>query len=382
MNKLLIIIILFLNVNSFAIANPNVKARTAILIDYHSDSILYELDADAQIYPASMTKIMTSIVAFDLIKKNKLSLEDKFTISENAWRLSQAGYSSMFIMINDQVSVEDLLKGIIIASGNDACIALAEGIAGSEENFALMMNEKADEIGMTSSNFTNSSGINDPDNISTVRDIAIMSKHLIEKYPKFYEIFKEKTFTWDRTGGEPIKQGNRNPLLYKNVGVDGVKTGYLAVEKYSLASSMKKNERRVIAVASGFDTKNFRSSESLKLLNWGFRNTNTFEISKKNETIFEIDTWLGQENKINAVTKEDYYVTIDKKDIRHLTVSLEYKGPIKAPITKGEKIAELIIKKKNNNIKTLPLYAYEDLKKVNFFKSLMTSLNYLIWGDV
>ena len=382
MNKLLIIIILFLNVNSFAIANPNVKARTAILIDYHSDSILYELDADAQIYPASMTKIMTTIVAFDLIKKNKLSLEDKFTISENAWRLSQAGYSSMFIMINDQVSVEDLLKGIIIASGNDACIALAEGIAGSEENFALMMNEKADEIGMTSSNFTNSSGINDPDNISTVRDIAIMSKHLIEKYPKFYEIFKEKTFTWDRTGGEPIKQGNRNPLLYKNVGVDGVKTGYLAVEKYSLASSMKKNERRVIAVASGFDTKNFRSSESLKLLNWGFRNTNTFEISKKNETIFEIDTWLGQENKINAVTKEDYYVTIDKKDIRHLTVSLEYKGPIKAPITKGEKIAELIIKKKDNNIKTLPLYAYEDLKKVNFFKSLMTSLNYLIWGDV
>jgi D-alanyl-D-alanine carboxypeptidase (penicillin-binding protein 5/6) len=382
MNKLLIIIILFLNVNSFAIANPNVKARTAILIDYHSDSILYELDADAQIYPASMTKIMTTIVAFDLIKKNKLSLEDKFTISENAWRLSQAGYSSMFIMINDQVSVEDLLKGIIIASGNDACIALAEGIAGSEENFALMMNEKADEIGMTSSNFTNSSGINDPDNISTVRDIAIMSKHLIEKYPKFYEIFKEKTFTWDRTGGEPIKQGNRNPLLYKNVGVDGVKTGYLAVEKYSLASSMKKNERRVIAVASGFDTKNFRSSESLKLLNWGFRNTNTFEISKKNETIFEIDTWLGQENKINAVTKEDYYVTIDKKDIRHLTVSLEYKGPIKAPITKGEKIAELIIKKKDNNIKTLPLYAYEDIKKVNFFKSLMTSLNYLIWGDV
>ena len=152
-----------------------------------------------------------------------------FTVSENAWRLSQSGYSSMFIMINDQVSVEDLLKGIIIASGNDACVALAEGIAGSEENFAEMMNEKAEEIGMTSTNFTNSSGINDPDNVSTVRDIAIMSKYLIENYPVYYELFKEKTFTWDRTGGEPIKQGNRNPLLYKNIGADGVKTGYLAV---------------------------------------------------------------------------------------------------------------------------------------------------------
>ena len=381
MNKLLKIVILFLSSNS-VLANPNILARTAILMDYHSDEVLYELEPDQQIYPASMTKIMTSIVAIDLIKKNKISLDDKFTISENAWRLSQAGYSSMFIMINDQVTVENLLKGIIIASGNDACVALAEGIAGSEENFAEMMNEKASEIGMMSSNFTNASGINDPDNVSTVRDIAIMSKYLIKNYPDFYELFSEKSFTWDRTGGEPIKQGNRNPLLYKNVGVDGVKTGYLAVEKYSLASSMIKNDRRVIAVASGFETKNFRSTESLKLLNWGFRNTNTFEISKKNKTQFEIETWLGNKNKINASTKEDYYVTINKKDIRHLNISINYLGPIKAPIQKGDKVAELIIKKKDETIKTLPLFSSDYLKKVNFFKSLATSLNYLIWGDV
>ena len=288
MNKLLFTIIFILYSSVSALANPSVQARTAILMDFHSDEILFELEPDQQIYPASMTKIMTAIVAFDLIKKNKLSLDDKFSISENAWRLSQAGYSSMFIMINDQVSVENLLNGIIIASGNDACVALAEGIAGSEENFAQMMNEKAGEIGMTSSNFTNASGINDPDNISTVRDIALMSKYLIKNYPEFYEIFKEKSFTWDRTGGEPIKQGNRNPLLYKNVGVDGVKTGYLAVEKYSLASSMKKKDRRVIAVMSGFETKNLRSSESLKLLNWGFRNTNTFEISKAGLQILKL----------------------------------------------------------------------------------------------
>ena len=382
MNKFLIIIFLFFSLSASLFANPNLQARTGILIDYHSDEILFELDPDSQIYPASMTKIMTSIVAFDLIKKNKLSLDDKFTVSENAWRLSQAGYSSMFIMINDQVSVEDLLKGIIIASGNDACVALAEGIAGSEENFADMMNEKAGELGMTSTNFTNSSGINDPDNVSSVRDIAIMSKHLIQNYPIFYELFAEKTFTWDRTGGEPIKQGNRNPLLYKNVGVDGVKTGYLAVEKYSLSSSMKKKDRRLISVVSGFDTKQLRSSESLKLLNWGFRNTNTFEISKKDETNFELDAWLGRKEKILARTKEDFYVTINKKDIRHLSVSLEYNGPISAPINKGTQIASIVVSKKDKVIKKLPLYAAEDLKKVNFFKSLLTSLNYLIWGDV
>ena len=382
MNKLLFLLTLFIYFFSSAFANPNINARTGILIDYHSDKVLYESDADAQIYPASMTKIMTSIVAFDLLKKNQISLDDMYTVSENAWRLSQSGYSSMFIMINDQVSVEDLLKGIIIASGNDACVALAEGIAGSEENFAEIMNEKAAEIGMTSTNFTNSSGINDPDNISTVRDIALMSKYLIKNYPIFYEIFKEKTFTWDRTGGDPIKQGNRNPLLYKNVGVDGVKTGYLAVEKYSLASSMKKNDRRLIAVASGFNTKNLRSSESLKLLNWGFRNTNTFEISKKNETIFEIETWLGKKNKIQATTEEDYYVTINKKDIRNLKVKINYDGPLVAPIKKGDKIANLIVSSKEEIIKTLPLYAFEDVKKVNFFKSLITSINYLIWGDV
>tara|TARA_B100000214_G_scaffold370698_1_gene345781 strand:- start:557 stop:1423 length:867 start_codon:yes stop_codon:yes gene_type:complete len=288
----------------------------------------------------------------------------------------------MFIMVNDEVSVENLLLGIIVASGNDACVALAEGIAGSEESFAEMMNEKAAEIGMSSTNFSNSSGINDPENYSTVRDIALMSKYLISNYPKFYEWYKETTFTWDRTGGDPITQGNRNPLLYKKVGVDGVKTGYLAVEKYSLASTMKKDTRRIIAVGSGFPTKNLRSSQSLKLLNWGFRNTNTYEISKTGETFFELDTWLGKKNKVKAITKEDFYLTIDKKNIRDLKVFLEYNGPIKTPVQKDQKIANLIVQQKDEVIKTLPLYASEKISKVNFFKSLITSLNYLIWGDV
>ena len=383
MNKFIAIILLIIfNFHTISLAETNFKGRTAIVIDYHSDKVLYEYEPDIQIYPASMTKIMTTIIAFDLLKKNRLSLDDKFVVSENAWRLSQSGFSSMFIMVNDEVSVENLLYGIIIASGNDACVALAEGIAGSEEVFAEMMNEKAQEIGMTSTNFSNSSGINDPENYSTVRDIALMSKYLISNYQEYYKWYKEKNFTWDRTGGDPIKQGNRNPLLYKKIGVDGIKTGYLAVEKYSLASSMKKNDRRVIAVGSGFPTKNLRSSESLKLLNWAFRNTNTYEISKKEKTFFELETWLGNKDKVKAITKEDYYLTLDKKNIRHFKVFLKYDGPVKAPIKENEKIAELIILEKDNIIKTLPLYASEKISKVNFFKSLFTSLNYLIWGDV
>ena len=382
MNRFIIIICLIFFKNSSVFANPNVDARTGILMDYHSEEILYELDPDSQIYPASMTKIMTAIIAFDLLKKNQLSLDDKFTISENAWRLSQAGYSSMFIMINDQVSVENLLKGIIIASGNDACIALAEGIAGSEENFAEMMNEKAIEIGMTSTNFTNSSGINDPDNISTVRDIALMSKYLIKNYPIYYELFAEKTFTWDRTGGEPIKQGNRNPLLYKNVGVDGVKTGYLAVEKYSLASSMKKDTRRLISVISGLETKALRVNQSIKLLNWGFRNTDTYLISKKNETKFEIKSWLSKNKTIVGITKEDLFVTLSKRDSRNLKVTIDYDGPIKAPIEKDAKIAQISVSLKDETIKSLPIYSVSKVEKVNFLKSLFTSINYLIWGDV
>ena len=383
MNKLNIIILtLILNFYSAASANQLVNARTAIVIDYHSDKVLYEYEADSEIYPASMTKIMTTIVAFDLLKKNRISLDDKITVSENAWRLSQSGYSSMFIMVNDQVTVENLLKGIVIASGNDACVALAEGIAGSEEAFAEMMNEKAAEIGMDSTNFSNSSGINDSENYSTVRDIALMSKYLISNYPEYYELYSEKYFTWDRTGGDPIKQGNRNPLLYKNIGVDGIKTGYLAVEQYSLASSMKKNERRIIAVASGFPNKNFRSTESLKLLTWGFRNTNTYEISKKENTSFDLETWLGKETKVKAVTKEDYYLTINKKEMRHLKITLEYDGPLTAPIKEGQQIAKLVVTNKDKIIKTLPLYASKNIQKVNFFKSFITSLNFLIWGDV
>ena len=257
LNFLVLLTILSLTLNANAVFD--VKARTAILQDYLSGEILYEKDADKSIYPASMTKIMTAIVAFELIRSGDLDINEKFTISENAWRLSSAGYSSMFIMIGDEVSVENLLRGIIIASGNDACVALAEGIAGTEEEFALLMTAKAKEIGMNNTNFANASGINNTENNSTVRDIMIMSRYLIKNYPEEYQIFSEKEFTWNRTGGDPITQGNRNPLLYKNFGVDGIKTGYLAVERYSLSSSVYRNGRRLIAEGSGFYNKQDKS---------------------------------------------------------------------------------------------------------------------------
>ena len=380
-NLSLIIIILFFFIKP-VFANFDVNARTAIVQDYLSGKILYEKDADRQIFPASMTKIMTSIIAFDLLKSGELSLDDKFLVSENAWRLSQAGYSSMFIMVGDEITVENLLRGIIVSSGNDACIALAEGIAGTEEEFAIMMTEKAKEIGMENTNFSNSSGINAPDNLSTVRDILIMSNYLIKNYPNYYEYYKETEFTWDRTGGDPIKQGNRNPLLYKNIGVDGIKTGYLAYEKYSLASTIKRNDRRIIAVGSGFVSKNQRSKQSLKLLTYGLTNFDTVNIAKKDEIFDELDVWQGTQKTIKSYINEDVYKTIPKAKKKYLKVSVNYQGPIKAPILKNDIIGKVKILYKDEQIGEYDLLAFEDVKRQNIFSRFISSINFLIWGDV
>ena len=382
MNKILTIISFILILTSKLLANPNLQARTGILIDYHSDKILFELDPDSQIYPASMTKIMTSIIAFDLIKSGDLSMDEKFIISERAWRLSTSGYSSMFIMVGDEVSVENLLKGIIIASGNDACVALAEGIAGTEEEFAILMTAKAKELGMDNTIFSNSSGINHPDNRSTVRDIMIMSRYLIKEHPEFYKMFAEKEFTWDRTGGDPITQGNRNPLLYKNLGADGIKTGYLALEKYSLASSIDRNGRRLIAVGSGFKSKNSRSKESTKMLTYALTNFDLVKITEANKPFQKIDVWLGKESTVDVYTKEDIYKTIKKAKKKLLKVSVNYDGPVEAPINKDQKVATLKVVYDQELVGEYDLLASKEIKKVNFFSRLLKSLNYLIWGDV
>ena len=383
-NIIKIFVILFLITP--AKADFDVKASTAIVQDYLSKEILFEKDADRSIYPASMTKIMTSIVAFDLIRNGDIKLSDKFLISEKAWRLSRPGNSSMFIMLNDEITVKDLLMGIIIVSGNDACVALAEGIAGSEEAFASLMNLKAAEIGMINSNFTNASGLNDPDNYSTVRDILIMSDYLISNYPEYYKYFKVLDFTWDRTGGDPITQPNTNSLLNKNKMVDGIKTGYLALEKYSLASSILKNNRRILAVGSGFKTKASRSYESNKLLNYGLAKFDTIEIAKKNEIFTELDVWQGTKDKVDVYIDENVYKTIPKieslRKKKYIKAVVNYQGPILAPIKKGDILGELKVFYKDEVIEKYDLLAYEDVKKVNILSRLIRSINYLVWGDV
>ena len=380
--KFFILFNILLLTTSTSFANLDINARTAILQDYLSGEILYEKEPDRSIYPASMTKIMTSIIAFDLIKSGDLSLEEKFVVSEKAWRLSTAGYSSMFIMVGDEVSVENLLHGIITASGNDACIALAEGIAGSEEEFAILMTTKAKELGMENTNFANSSGINDPDNYSTVRDILIMSNFLIKEHPEFYKWFSHKEFTWDRTGGDPITQGNRNPLLYKNIGADGIKTGYLAVEKYSLASSIEKNGRRLIAVGSGFDTKSARSKESFKLLTFGLTNFDLIEINKSDKLIDKVDVWLGKDRQVSVYVNQDIFKTIKKAKKKLLKVAIKYEGPIEAPIKKDDVIGKFRVVYDDELIGEYDLLAANSVEKVNIFTRLIKSLNYLIWGDV
>ena len=375
---ILIILLLTFKVN----AAFDIKARSAILQDFLSGEILYEKEPNKSIYPASMTKIMTAIIAFDLIRSGDLSLDEKFLVSENAWRLSSAGYSSMFIMVGDEVSVEDLLKGIIVASGNDACVALAEGIAGTEDEFAIMMTAKAKEIGMDNTNFANSSGINNTDNVSTVNDIMLMSNYLIKEFPEEYKYFSEKEFTWDRTGGDPITQGNRNPLLYKNLGADGIKTGYLAVEKYSLASSVYRNGRRLISVASGFDSKSDRSKESAKLLTWGLTTYDLIEIAKTDLPIDQVSVWQGKKDTVGAYVKENIYKTIPKARKKNLKVSIIYNGPIQAPIKKDDIVGKLKVSYKNELIEEYDLFAFEEVKRLNVFSRLMRSINFLIWGDV
>ena len=380
--KIIFLSIIFFSFQQKSFSEIDIDVNYLILQDHHSGKILYEKDADTRIYPASMTKIMTSIIAFDLLKRGETSLDEKIMISEKAWRMSQSGYSSMFIMLNDQVSVEDLLKGIIIVSGNDACVALAEGLAGSEEDFVILMNEKANEIGLENTNFNNSSGINDSNNYSTVRDILKMSRYMIEKYPEYYTYFKETTFTWDRTGGDPIKQGNRNPLLYKNMGADGIKTGFLTVEKYSLAASIQVGLRRLTAVGSGFNSKNGRSRESIKILNYGLNKFDTIRISNKDEILSSLDVWLGKKDKVDVVSSEDFYLTIPKRKKSTIKAYIEYNGPLQTPIKKGDKIAMLNIYVSGDLTKQIEVLAAEKIERSNIFARLFKSLNYLVWGDV
>ena len=369
------IILLFSN----QVLSLDTSAKQAVLIDISSGDIIFEKNKDQKISPASLTKIMTSIITFDLIKKGEITLDEKFIVSNKAWRMSKQGYSSMFIMPNDRISVENLLRGIIVASGNDACVALAEGIAGSESVFATMMNDKAKIIGMSNTNFSNASGIFSENNYSTVNDIALMSSHLIKNFPELYKMYSEKRFTWDRTGGNPISQPNRNTLLYKNKFIDGIKTGHLKDSGFSLVASIKINNRRVLSVLSGTKSSAQRSKESLKLLNYALITTDLLQI-KKDNPIFYGNVWNARNKIIKLKLEKDFFITYPKRRSRDVKFSIIINEPIKKRFKKNEPLGLLKIEGRNGFKREYQLLATEDFKEVNFIKKFFNTVNFLIWG--
>ena len=375
-------IIIFLSIffNTSTVSTFETTAKQAYLIDVLSGKVLLKKNENEKISPASITKIMTTIVAFDLIKKGELKLNEKIRISKKAWRMSSKGYSSMFIMPGDKVSVENLLKGIIIVSGNDACVALAQGIAGTEEEFVNMMNSMAKKIGLPNTKFSNSSGLFNENNYSTTEDIAKMSIYLINNFPKLYEYYKIKKFKWDRTGGAPITQGNRNPILYKDMGGDGLKTGHLEDSGYSLAATIKKDERRIMSVISGLNSKNERSRETVRLLSYA---KNRFDLLKinKNDKNFYIKTWNLKPKKVQLSLASDVYLTIPKRQKSKIKIEIEHQDKtLKNVVKVDQPISKLNIFFEDKLIKSETLYTTTKTQKENFFIRFINSVSFFIWG--
>ena len=356
------------------------KAKQVYLIDVLSGKVLLKKNENERISPASITKIMTTIVAFDLIKKGELKLDEKIRISKKAWRMSSKGYSSMFIMPGDKVNVEDLLKGIIVVSGNDACVALAQGIAGTEEEFVNMMNSMAERIGLLNTKFANSSGLYDEDNYSTAADIAKMSIYLINNFPKLYEYYKIKKFKWDRTGGAPITQGNRNPILYKDMGGDGLKTGHLDDSGYSLAATVKKDKRRILSVISGLTSKNERSRETVRLISYAKNRFDLLKINKIDEN-FKIKTWNLKPRTVQLKLSSDVYLTIPKRQKSKIKIEIVHENEVlKSVVKEGQAISKLNILYDDKLIKSETLYSTINTNKENFIIRFINSISYFIWG--
>ena len=376
------IILLFINIFFYtsSVYAFETKAKQAYLIDVLSGKVLLKKNENERISPASITKIMTTIVAFDLIKKGELKLDEKIRISKKAWRMSSKGYSSMFIMPGDKVSVENLLKGIIVVSGNDACVALAQGIAGTEEEFVNMMNSMAERIGLLNTKFANSSGLYSEDNYSTAADIAKMSIYLINNFPKLYEYYKIKKFKWDRTGGAPITQGNRNPILYKDMGGDGLKTGHLDDSGYSLAATVKKDERRILSVISGLTSKNERSRETVRLISYAKNRFDLLKINKIDEN-FKIKTWNLKPRTVQLKLSSDVYLTIPKRQKSKIKIEIIHENEVlKSVVKEGQAISKLNILYDDKLIKSETLYSTINTDKESFFIRFINSISYFIWG--
>jgi D-alanyl-D-alanine carboxypeptidase (penicillin-binding protein 5/6) len=358
-----IIIIILISINSaFALIDTN--ADTAIIMDADTGYILYEKNAEKKVFPASMTKIMTSMIVFEKLSNGSLTLDDTFLVSEKAWKEREG--SSMFVEVDKEIRVEDLLRGIIVQSGNDACIVVAENISGSEKTFSILMNEMASDIGLENTNFANATGMHNVKNYSTVSDIAKMSQYLINKYPKFYHLFNETEFEWSG-----ISQKNRNPLLYKDIGADGLKTGYLSISGYGLAASAKNDNRRLIVVGHGFTSPQKRSQGTARLLNWGFREYTNIKLYSESSVVGFLPLTMASEDKVSLTTDRDIMITVAKAKKDAIETEIIPIDSLKTPFKKGDVIAMLKVTIPKANPQYIDLVATKNIDEAGYISSFI-----------
>ena len=374
LKHLFIILFLIVGIISEKISAQNIvtSAPNAFLYDLTTNTILIDKNSDIPMPPASMSKLMTIYMVFERLKSGTLNLDDKFIVSRRAWR---KGGSKMFVMVNKRVTVEDLLRGIVVQSGNDACIVIAEGISGTEEAFAEAMTRKAKEIGLKNSSFTNATGWPAEDHYMSAKDIANLSAKIIDEFPEYYKLFSEKNYTYAK-----IKQGNRNPLLYNGIGADGLKTGYTKSSGYGLAASVLRNGRRLLLVINGLKSSRARSSEASRLIDWGFRDTAIYHLFKKGDLIEEADVWLGKKSKVSLTYGKDLTLTLSRKVRRSLKVKLNYKNPIPAPIQKGDQVGYITVEAPNLNKIKIPVSVANNIEQLGSLGRLSTAFKYLLFG--
>lgn len=370
MNKLAcllsVLLTVFASLPAFAFELPTTNAKEAFIMDFDSGTTLYEKLADEKMPTSSMSKVLTMIVVFDAIKAGKLSMDQTLPVSEKAWRMQG---SKMFVALNSQVKVSDLIQGVIVQSGNDACIVLAEGVAGSEDNFAALMNEKAQEIGMTNSHFMNASGWPDENHYSTPRDLALMASYLIHNYPQEYKYYSQTQFTYNN-----ISQGNRNPLLYAGMGADGVKTGHTEIAGYGLIGSATRDGRRVIMVINGTKSMQERADEAKKLIEWALVSFKTVDIAKQGTVYAQAPVILGQATNVPLTIAKDVRMTIPFQDTKAVKMQASYLVPLKAPVKAGDEIGKLSIQVGQLPAQQIPLIAASDVQPAGFFKQAVEKL--------
>ena len=348
------------------------QAQHAFIIEAETGTVLLDKGADERIPPASMSKIMTAYVVFDMLKQGRAKLDDELPVSERAWRLQG---SKMFVPLGGRIKIEDLLKGMIVQSGNDACLVLAEGLAGSEGTFIELMNQKAKEIGLKDSHFANVDGLPNPDHWMTARDLATLSIRTIKDFPEYYHYYGEIDYEFNN-----IKQGNRNPLLYKGLGADGLKTGHTEEAGYSLTASVKRDDRRVILVLTGLPTMKARAQESERLIEWAFREFNDYKLFAAGDKAEDAELWLGAEPKVPLTVREDLVVTMPRRSRKDMKVTVEYDRPIPAPVSKGQTVGKVVVTAPDMPPTEAPLIAGSDVGRMDTLGRIATLAGYLVWG--